>query len=39
MSASTVGAPSKQPSGNTKDKRFESLLEYTDTKLAWIRHG
>ena len=26
-------------SGNAKDKCFESLLEYTDTKSAWIRHG
>ena len=26
-------------SGNAKDKCFKSLLEYTDTKSAWIRHG
>jgi gamma-glutamyl-gamma-aminobutyraldehyde dehydrogenase len=26
-------------SGNAKDKCFQSLLEYTDTKSAWIRHG
>jgi len=26
-------------SGNAKDKCFESLLEYTDVKSAWIRHG
>lgn len=26
-------------SGNAKDKCFESLLAYTDTKSAWIRHG
>jgi len=26
-------------SGNAKDKCFESLLEYTDLKSAWIRHG
>jgi len=39
MSVSTVGTPSKQQSGNAEDKCFESLLEYTDTKSAWIRHG
>ncbi len=26
-------------SGNAKDKCFDSLLSYTDTKSAWIRHG
>ena len=26
-------------SGNAKDKCFESLLSYTETKSAWIRHG
>ena len=26
-------------SGNAKDKCFESLLQYTDVKSAWIRHG
>ncbi len=26
-------------SGNAKDKCFESLLAYTETKSAWIRHG
>ena len=26
-------------SGNAKDKCFESLLNYTEIKSAWIRHG
>jgi len=28
----------KQP-GNAKGQSFESLLDYTNVKSAWIRHG